>query len=227
MTGVGRAQVPHRPRAVVLAGGELPPPVALDDLWADDPLVIAADSGLDHADALGVRPHLVVGDMDSASSRAQDTARAAGVEFETHPTAKDATDLELALLAARARDARVVTVVGAGGGRLDHLLANVLVLTSPELAGVDIDARIGTAQVTVVRRATVLRGAPGDLCSLLPVGGVAREVRTDGLRFPLRDEDLLPGSTRGISNELLGTTASVDLASGVLLAVQPTAHGEV
>ena len=52
---------------------------------------------------------------------------------------------------------------------------------------------------------------------------MAHGVRTDGLRFPLHGEDLLPGSTRGISNELLGTTATVTVADGVLLAVQPHA----
>lgn len=215
-------------RAVVLAGGELPPVAALTavltDLFADDaPLVIAADSGLDHALALGLHVDVVVGDLDSASAAGQAAARAAGSEFETHPTDKDATDLELALLSARDRGARRVTVVGGGGGRHDHLLANALVLAAADLADLDLDALVGTARITVIRSRAELHGRPGALCSLLPVGGVAHGVRTDGLRFPLHGEDLLPGSTRGVSNELLGTTATVTVTDGVLLAVQPHA----
>ncbi len=215
-------------RAVVLAGGELPPAPALrevlTDLFADGAtLVIAADSGLDHALALGVHVDVVVGDLDSASVTGQAQARAAGTAFETHPVDKDATDLELALATARDRGARRVTVVGGGGGRHDHLLANALVLATAELADLELDALVGTARITVIRSRAVLHGTPGALCSLLPAGGVAHGVRTEGLRYPLHGEDLLPGSTRGISNQLLGTTAAVTVAGGVLLAVQPHA----
>ncbi len=211
-------------RALVLAGGEMPPRAALGPLLTDGPpLVVAADSGLDHALALGVRVDVVVGDLDSASAGAVAAARAAGVDFETHPVDKDATDLELALHAARDRGARRVTVLGGGGGRHDHLLANALVLAAAEFADLDLDALVGTARITVVRDHATLHGPAGSLCSLLPAGGVAHGVRTHGLRFPLHGEDLLPGSTRGVSNELLGTEATVSVADGVLLAVQPHA----
>ena len=228
-----RSREPDRPwhRAVVLAGGEPPPPGSLDRVLAavrdDDPagrpLVVAADSGLDLGLALGLPIDLVVGDLDSASPAGQAAARRAGTAFEVHPVAKDATDLELALLAARDRGARHVTVIGGGGGRHDHLIANALVLGVADLDEVDVEALVGTARITVVRAEAALHGRPGSLCSLIPVGGVARGVRTEGLRYALDDDDLRPGSTRGISNELLGTVARVTLAHGVLLAVQPDA----
>jgi thiamine pyrophosphokinase len=56
---------------------------------------------------------------------------------------------------------------------------------------------------------------------LLPVGGAARGIVTDGLRYPLRAEELAPGTTRGVSNELLGDRGSVRLSDGTLLVVQP------
>jgi thiamine pyrophosphokinase len=73
----------------------------------------------------------------------------------------------------------------------------------------------------VIRTGAVLEGGPGDIVSLLPVGGPALGVETTGLRYPLRREVLHPGSTRGMSNELLGTEARVSLTGGVLLAVLP------
>jgi len=221
----------HTSRAIVLAGGELPPTDAIRDLVAGGgaagpPLVVAADSGLDHALALGLAVDVVVGDLDSASAAAIAAARADGVAFETHPVDKDATDLELALLAARDRGPTRITVVGGGGGRHDHLLANALVLAAADLADLDLDALVGTARITVVRARATLHGHPGDLCSLLPVGGVAHGVRTHGLRFRLHGEDLLPGSTRGVSNELIGAEATVTVDAGVILAVQPHALRE-
>ena len=75
--------------------------------------------------------------------------------------------------------------------------------------------------MTVVHEQVQLAGTPGGLCSLLPLGGPAVGVLTDGLRFPLRRETLAPGTTRGVSNEFLGTSATVSLDDGVLLAVVP------
>jgi thiamine pyrophosphokinase len=208
--------------ALVFAGGDPPARTALRDLPAVD-LVIAADSGLAYARALGVAVDLVVGDMDSVERADLDAAVAAGAAVERHPTAKDATDLELALLAARDRGAGEILVIGGHGGRLDHFLANVLLLGSVDLTGVHVWARLGDATVTVVRDGAELVGSAGALCSLLPVGGPAEGVRTDRLRFPLDRETLFPGSTRGVSNEFLGATAAVTLERGVLLAVVPHA----
>jgi thiamine pyrophosphokinase len=209
--------------ALVFAGGDPPSAASMHHLPPAD-LVIAADSGVEHALALGCAVDLVVGDFDSADPAAVDAAVAGGAALERHPEAKDATDLELALVAARDRDARDVVVIGGAGGRLDHFLANLLLLASPLLADVGITARVGNADLTVVRDAVELHGSPGDLCSLLALGGPATGVVTDGLRFPLDRETLLPGSTRGISNELLEPSARVTVAGGVLLAVLPQAR---
>ena len=206
--------------AVVFAGGDPPARTALRDVPAVD-LVIAADSGLAHARALGVGVDLVVGDLDSVDRADLDAAVAAGAVVERHPTAKDATDLELALLAARDRGAAEIVVVGGHGGRLDHFLGNVLLLGAAELSGVRVWARLADATVMVVRDHAELAGSPGSLCSLLPVGGPAEGVRTERLRFPLERETLFPGSTRGVSNEFLAPTAAVTLERGVLLAVVP------
>lgn len=206
-------------RAVVFAGGDVPLP--LNDLEPSDTLVIAADSGVDHARSLGWPIHLIVGDLDSVSTSGLDDAVAAGARVDRHPPDKDATDLELALAAARDAGATEVLVVGGHGGRVDHFLANVLLLAHPAFSNMQVRARFGHALVTVVRHVAVLTGHPGELCSLLPVGGIAREVRTTGLRFPLHGEDLNPGSTRGVSNQFDEPRATVTVDTGVLVALQP------
>jgi thiamine pyrophosphokinase len=204
--------------ALVFAGGDPPDPA---EVLAGVELVVAADSGLEHALALDIDVDVVVGDLDSVSPAALDVAVASGATVEAHPTDKDATDLELALLAALARGATTVRVLGAHGGRVDHYLANVLLLASPRFASARIDAQLGEAHVTVVRDRATLVGAPGGLCSLLPIGGPAVGVTTAELRYPLRRETLEPGSTRGVSNEFLTAEAAVSLEAGVLLAVVP------
>jgi thiamine pyrophosphokinase len=210
---------------VVLAGGDPVDPATAD--WLPrDAHVVAADSGLAQAAALGLEVDLVVGDLDSVDPAVLDAAVAAGSAVERHPPAKDHTDLELALLAARRLGATRLTVVGGHGGRLDHALANVLALTQPAFAGITVDAVVGRARLAVVHDHVEILGAPGEVVSLLPAGGPAVGVRTSGLAYPLAGEDLPAGTTRGVSNVMTGPVASVTLEGGVLLVVRPGAEGE-
>src|SRR6476620_11925580 len=124
--------------ALVIAGGDAPAPIDVE--LAAAPLVIAADSGVGHALALGLHVDLVIGDLDSADPADVERAVAAGARVDRHAADKDATDLELALDAARALGATEVTVLGVGGGRLDHLLANLLLVTHAAYAELTIDA---------------------------------------------------------------------------------------
>ena len=180
--------------------------------------VIAADGGAELAWMLGLSVDLVVGDMDSISA-----GTLAGIErVEQHAVEKDATDLELALVAALRFEPERVLVLGGGGGRLDHLLGGLLLLAAEAFAGVRVDAQFGAAAVHVIRGERTLRGEPGELISLLAVHGRASGVVTDGLVYPLRSETLEPGSSRGVSNVFAAPRARIALEGGVLLAVRPT-----
>jgi len=211
------------PVAVVFAGG-MPVAPLLRDRLPEGACVIAADSGLSVAAALGLHVDLLVGDLDSADPAAVEAAAASGTVVERHPAAKDATDLELAFDAARAKGVRRIVVVDGGGDRVDHLLGNVQLYAAPALAGVEVEAFTGTAHLAVARGGeppVPIAGPPGSLVTLLAAGGPARGIVTEGLRYPLSDESLDPGTTRGVSNELVGGSGSVRLASGTLLVVQP------
>jgi thiamine pyrophosphokinase len=204
---------------VVAGGGPLSPRAA--EAVPRGAVVIAADDGLEQAQALGLEVAVAVGDFDSASPEAVARAEAAGTGIERHPTDKDATDLELALDAAsRLRPSRIL-VLAPRGGRLDHELAALLALASVRYTGSQIDALVGEAHVHVVRETRVLVGEAGELVSLLAVKGPAEGVTTDGLVYPLRGETLEPGSTRGVSNVFATESARVDVARGVVLAIRP------
>jgi len=183
--------------------------------------VIAADGGLERAGELGLEVDVVVGDLDSVSSAALARAETAGTRIVRHPVAKDATDLELALDEALALGARRVLVIASAGGRLDHLAASLLLLGADRYAELELDALVGDALVHVVRSARTLRGTPGELLTLLPLGDGAEGVTTSGLEYPLDGETLGPGSTRGVSNVFTSAEARVTLAEGILLAIRP------
>jgi thiamine pyrophosphokinase len=213
------------PVAIVFAGSQAVGPHVCEWLpsGAD---VIAADSGLHVANSLGIHVNHLVGDLDSADPAAIDAAVAGGTTVDRHPSEKDATDLELAFEAAIARGAQRIVLVDGGGDRLDHLAGNLALLASPMLAGISVEAYSGTARIIVVRGGdppAMLGGMVGSLVTLLPVGGPARGIVTKRLRYRLSKEDLLPGTTRGVSNELAAHTGSVELDEGTLLVIQPFA----
>src|SRR5665811_204261 len=85
-------------RVVVVAGGSEGMLPGREDLLGADYL-IAADGGADIVHAAGGTPDLVVGDMDSISSRGRRALKQDGVEVRVFPCAKDETDLEIALRA--------------------------------------------------------------------------------------------------------------------------------
>lgn len=207
------------PRLVlILAGGSAPTPDLLRAFPAAA-MCIAADSGLDHARALGLRPDLVIGDLDSADPANVAWAAEQGIEIERHPRDKDQTDLELALGRALALDPDRIAVAGIGGGRMDHLLANVAVLAHPRFAGPAIDGLIDGSRISVVHDHRTVSGEPGGTVSLLPVHGDAVGVTTTGLVWPLRDETLVAGTSRGVSNLFAEPEATIEVRRGTLLAV--------
>lgn len=182
-------------------------------------LVIAADGGSGHAAALGLGIDVIVGDLDSIEPGVLQSAEAAGAAVERHDADKDATDLALALDAAMARGAARITVLGVGGGRADHHLANVLLLASAEYADVEMDAWVDGSLLAVVHRHREIDVGEGATVTLLPVGGPAVGVRTSGLRWPLSGDTLTPGTSRGVSNVALMPMIEVEVGSGTLLAV--------
>jgi thiamine pyrophosphokinase len=207
---------------VVVAGGEVPPADAARSVPAGA-VVIAADGGLEHARTLGLEVELAVGDFDSASAAAVAVAEKEGTRVARHAADKDATDLELALdaaLAVEPRPARVLVLAGVGE-RLDHLVSALHVLGSPRYASVEVDARVGAAHVHVIRDERTLEGEPGELVSLIALHGPADGVSTEGLEYPLEEETLEPGSSRGVSNRFVAETARVRVERGILLAVRP------
>lgn len=196
--------------------------------------VIAADLGGRHALTWGWPVHLLVGDLDSLPASDAAALAAAGAPVITVPAAKDDTDLELALAHALAEGAQEIVICAALGGRTDHLLANVLLLARPDLAGLDVAIADGRETVRLLRGPAapdapparlVLRGAAGDLLTLLPLGADAVGVTTRGLAYPLRDETLFLGRGRGVSNVFTVAEAEITLRRGTLLVAHTVADG--
>ena len=213
-------------KVVVVASGDLDPRDTMLLDRAD--LVIAADGGASSLDRLGRRPNLLVGDLDSTDAALVERLAAAGTRVERHPIDKDASDTELAFEVALAAGATEILLLGAvGGERLDHELANVLLLADPALTGHDVRLARGSISLRVLRggEQLALAGDPGDLVTLLPIGGDVSGVTTHGLRWALEGASLRVGRSRGLSNEVVAAPASVQMEHGTLLVVEESQRG--
>lgn len=211
--------------ALVVAGGPSPHP-SLSGALPRHHLVVAADSGLDNARILGLRVTHVIGDMDSVDPSSLAEAERDGAVVQRVPHDKDQVDTELAILFARTLGATAITLITAGGGRLDHQLGVLSALTHPILHGCEVHTMWDSARVRVLNgpELATISGEPNSLVGLVAMNGVARGITTTGLRWSLHDEDLESHSTRGVSNELVGNSATIEVSSGHLFVIQPHAH---
>ncbi len=213
---------PSSTRVLVVAGGDVAPEPSLAAVLPEVDVVIAADSGLHHALRLGRRPHIVIGDFDSVADDAVDDIVRTGALLERFPVVKDKTDLELALDHARdlAGAGAQLVVVASVAGRLDHGLANLLVLASPSYADCTVDAYVDRWHVAVVRDgARRIAVRVGATVTLLLVDVHAASVTTQGLRYALDRELLLRSSTRGVSNVADADEIQVSVDGGVLFVL--------
>lgn len=211
-------------RAVVAGAA---PRAGADDFYrtvlASADIVVAADAAAEWCVALGRVPDAAVGDFDSSADGAPQRLRALGVDVVEYPPAKDDSDLELAVGEARRRGATMLTITAASSLRPDHTLATIGVLA----AAADIAAEIAEPDFTAWalsgdgRSGVRLAGPAGAVVSVFAVSAAARGVTLDGLRYSLRDAVLEPLSGHGLSNELTGAVASIDVAEGRLLVISP------
>lgn len=208
-------------RVIIIANGDLKNPAFYRDLIQNDDFIICVNGGSSHALAIGVRPDLLIGDLDSLPDQDRKNIMNANPELIEYPTEKDKSDLEIALNYALDMNPTRIIIFGAlGGKRADHAFINPPLLSLAlwkNIPAVIIDE---IHEISLHDKSFVIEGNSGDILSLFALSEVVRAIKTEGLKFPLNNEDLFFPSTRGLSNELTGSRVSIRFSSGLLLAVK-------
>ncbi|MGE5541850.1 MAG: thiamine diphosphokinase [Bacillota bacterium] len=183
--------------------------------------VVAADSGASLASLLGLRPDVVVGDMDSLDDADRQALLDSGCRFEVHPVEKDETDAHLGMEWAHRAGFGEIVVVCHASGRLDHMLGAIWAACRYVEAGAAIyfvDEGFEAALVHGPARVDITASA-GLTVSVIPVSGRAEGITETGMKYPLKRESLGLGESRGISNLTTGPRARVTVESGFLLVM--------
>jgi thiamine pyrophosphokinase len=199
-------------RALVFANGEAPSARLVSATLREGDLIVAADAGARHALACGLVPHAVVGDLDSFG---EDPALAAAIPADRlHRESRlDTTDLEKAVAFAIQRGCDEIEILGAGGGRSDHALANLSVLIYHR-GRADIRVHDEDFEICLVDGLATVEGPVGTVISLIAIG-TCSGVTTTGMRWQLEDFTL-PFSPRGVHNEIEDSPATVSVRTGDL-----------
>ncbi len=184
-------------------------------------LLIAADGGANSLHAIGLVPHLLVGDLDSITAPTLAWITASSCAVLHLPREKDETDLERAVLLAREYHARVITVLGATGGRLDHTLAALGLLGMEALTGCQMRLLDCEQETFLVRdgEQRAVDGQAGETVSLLPATPAVHDITITGFAYPLQHATLYAHRTRGVSNSLCGQQGAIKVGAGHLIVV--------
>ncbi len=211
-------------RFVIISGGDIQDEFALEWLQQNKyDQIIAADSGVNFLYRNGILPNVIAGDFDSVSEEKLDAfSEMEGIEILRLNPIKDDTDTEFVIHEAIRRGATEITLLGATGSRLDHVLANIYLLGIGLEKGIAIEVLDSNNRIRMIADKLELSKVRqfGEFVSILPVRGDAKGVTLEGMKYPLKDADISCFSSLGISNEIVDETAKISVQQGILLVIE-------
>ena len=201
---------------VIISGGTIDDSFA--DRWFEEEkpdAVIAADAGMEYLYRSHRVPDVIVGDFDYFKTLP-------GVAIQKLIPEKDDTDTESAIRLAIRRGAECITLLGATGTRLDHVLGNIELLGIGLKAGIPIQICDAHNRIRMIDRGMTLARKEqfGTYVSLIPYTECVEHLTLTGLKYPLTDACLRGFCSLGVSNEIVADTAEISFESGILLVVE-------
>ena len=211
-------------KTLIVSGGYIDDPFATDWIANNQyDLKVAADRGMEFFYRNQITPDLIVGDYDSVSSEILDFFKANPcVEMITLNPIKDDTDTEYAIRKVIERGATSITLLGATGSRLDHVLGNIELLQIGLENQVTIEIIDRSNRIRMINQGISIRKNLqfGNYVSLIPYTKEVSGLTLEGFRYSLHDFTMKKGSTLGISNEIEGEVAKIHLNEGILLIIE-------
>ena len=189
----------------------------------EENLFMAADKGLLYAKEASLPVQYVLGDFDSLPENILEEYKEKKIAIKAYPPEKDYTDTHLALMWAMEEKADKISIIGGMGSRFDHSFANVGLLSlllENGIQGEIIDPynkifmidREHSGVVTIKKQKNTK-----EFVSLIPYTEKVTGICLDGFKYPLNQETLTIGISRGISNELQKDEGTIEIEDGILI----------
>lgn len=215
-------------KAVIIANGPLGRPERIRRILisrsftGSDTLIISADGGVSGTLKLGLKPDIIIGDMDSIDGdiKKKKIKELSNTKYISVSHDKDESDTRLAVDHAAGMGVNSIIITGAIGGRVDHTFANMMLLASPGLDGIDAKILTGDSEIFVTGKSCTVDGEPGKLISIFSLSPYTYFIKTKGLKYGLKNEKLDFSPVRGLSNIFTAAKAEIDIKEGRLLIIR-------
>lgn len=211
-------------RIIIVSGGELDEELTLSVLKEkENSYIIGVDRGMEFLYNHHITPNYIVGDFDSVKPEVADYYRyETDVPVREYNPVKDASDTEIAVRLAMTLGGRELIILGATGGRIDHLWANVQILTIPLKSGVDAVLMDRQNKIKLIEGRTCLKkeGMYGPYFSVFPLGETIYGFNIEGAKYPLKDHALTPFDSLCVSNELVEDSGIIDFNGGIVILME-------
>jgi thiamine pyrophosphokinase len=194
-------------------------------------VIIACDGGIEMVYQLGLKPHIVVGDFDSAKtlpkvvldakpSNQPKAIRVDGVDYYKYPTDKYFLDTELGIDHAIRVGASSICLVNTIGDEMDHMIGTIFQLTKPKYANVDLQIISQKQRISYQTGTIEIHGEIGQKVSLIPINGEVVVKSSSGLKYDPAKHEMKMDTNAGISNQLIATEAIIEIKLGSFLIVE-------
>ncbi len=200
-------------KAIIIASGSIVKREIFDEIYTKNDYIICADGGLNYLDSLNIKPNLIVGDFDSVDISLLEKYK--NVTIKRYPAEKNFTDTEIAIEEAIASGYDEITIIGATGTRLDHTMANILLIERYIKIGISIRIVDNNNYISILNKDTIINKKEGYFLSIVPITDSIDGITLKGMKYPLLDVKVDRGSTLCISNEIIANKAEISIKTGV------------
>ncbi len=203
-------------RGLVIAGGEIESGRQFyKNIIKNYDFIAAVDSGADFARKNGIEPDIIVGDMDSISDDVLEYYKKTGIEMAIYPVEKDLCDGEIAVQLVKSRGCGLIDIIGALGGRSDHMLGNIFMLDKYENIRI-ISEKESLEAVTGYKS---YEGIKGKTVSVLSITDSTKVKYIRGMKYCTENIELKRGDTIGISNIAVCDKAEIEVETGKIIVI--------
>lgn len=198
-------------RAVIIGNGMVRSYEKLKKYIRTDDCIICADGGINHAAKLNIIPDILIGDFDSSDP----SLLPKKIRRIEYPSRKDFTDGELCVKYAAEHGYDEVLLLAMTGTRADHTLNNMLMLSQCERGMLADEYN----EIYYLKNKIRIENKKGMTLSLIPVKGDLTGITTNGLEYPLNNETLYFGESRGNSNVIISDCCEITVSGGEGLVI--------
>ena len=207
-------------KALIIANGNISNYNLLSTLVQENDFILCADGGINHLMQINVIPNLVVGDLDSVLQDGIDYIKNNNILVEKFPVMKDETDTDLAINYLILGGYKEITIIGGIGSRIDHTIGNIFLLRRLNINHIKGCIINENNIIYLVDKEIKLFKKQDYYTSVIPISMSGIEITTNGFLYPLSNEYIEFGSTRGISNEIKRDMGIISIHKGEALVIQ-------